>query len=177
MKDIVKVRPRNDEATQDEHIVEVFMARFIPYWPLFAGVILVSLAAAFFYIKYVPPVYEAKASIIVNDEKKGTEESKLTESLVTVQSKQLVENEIEMLKSHKLMDSVVNRLNLYANISNKSDRHKLPAFNSCPVWLTVKDPKEISPVRNVSFSYDKAAQTVSVQGLPKPIPLNICLKI
>ncbi|MFT3980244.1 MAG: GNVR domain-containing protein [Ferruginibacter sp.] len=169
----VKVKAREaSTAAGEENIVEVFLARFIPYWPLFALVFVAGLAAAFVYFKITPPVYEAKASIMINDEKKGTEESKLTESLVTVQSKQLVENEIEVLKSHKLMDSVVNRLNLYATVFNKKDKDRIPAFNSSPVWIVAKDPADITPVKRAAFTYNKATSSVTIDGMGKPVPLN-----
>ncbi len=169
-----KVKFNAIENMDEENIVEVFLAKFIPYWPLFALVFVLSIGAAFLYLKMADPIYEAKASIIVNDEKKGTEESKLTESLVTVQSKQLLENEIEVLKSHRLMDSVVNKLGLYANIFIKGET-KVPAFNGSPVWLVAKDAAEIFPVKKVEFTYNKVAKTVAMAGMA-PIPLNSYFK-
>ena len=91
----------------DENLVKQLIAKYLPYWPLFALAATAALTAGYFYLRYTVPLYQAKASVIVKDEKKGTDESKLTESLVTINSKQLLENEIEVLKSRKLMDSVV----------------------------------------------------------------------
>ncbi len=53
------------------------------------------------------PIYQAAATIIIKDEKKGNEDSKLMESLDPISSKKIVENEIEILQSRTLMINVV----------------------------------------------------------------------
>ncbi len=63
--------------------------RYLPYWPLFLVLILLGAGAAYFYLKTVVPVYEISASILIKDEKKGSDESKITESLDLLEPKKL----------------------------------------------------------------------------------------
>jgi len=67
---------------------------------------------------YANPVYNAVASIIVKDEKKGAEvmDNSLMKEIGLGGNNKLVENEIEILKSYDLMEAVVNRLQLYVSV-------------------------------------------------------------
>lgn len=52
-------------------------------------------------------MYEAKAAILIMDEKKGSEESKIAASLNQISSNVIVENEVEILQSYSLMENTV----------------------------------------------------------------------
>src|ERR1044072_5828974 len=86
----------------NETLIEQLASKYLPYWPVFIIALVVGLGAAFVYLRYKVPIYQADASIIIKDERKGNEEAKLTESLDLVSSKKTIENEIEILKSRNL---------------------------------------------------------------------------
>src|ERR1700761_9602329 len=96
-----------------------FLFRFLPYWPLFLILLVLSLAGGWMYMKYAIPEYETSATILVKDEKKGVDDQNLMDQLDLFGSKKLVENEIEVIKSRMLMKEVVRNLNLYAPVSIK----------------------------------------------------------
>lgn len=146
----------------DENLIRQMIAKYLPYWPLFVLAALAALTAGFFYLRYTMPLYEAKASVIVKDEKKGTDESKLTESLVTINSKQLLENEIEVLKSRKLMDSVVIQQHLYTSIMRKGKIMNTSAFLTSPVNIEAQSPDSFREAKNISLEYDRVRGTVMV---------------
>ena len=102
-------RYRANEEKEDT-LMHQFVSKYLPYWPLFVLASLLALVPAYIYIRYATPVYEADATIIIKDEKKGNEESKLVESLDQISSKKIVENEIEILQSRRLMENVVRTL-------------------------------------------------------------------
>ncbi len=147
---------------EDENLIKQLIAKYLPYWPLFVLAVLAALTAGYFYLRYTVPLYEAKASVIVKDEKKGTDESKLTESLVTINSKQLLENEIEVLKSRKLMDSVVLEQHLYASIMRKGKVNHTSAYLTSPVQIEAQSPDSFREAKKISLSYDRSRGTVLV---------------
>src|SRR5687768_6715464 len=92
---------------QETTLVSSFMFQYLPYWPLFILLMLISFAVAWVYLKYQIPLYESYATILVKDEKKGVDESDVLEALDLPVGKKIVENEIEVLRSRKLMKEVV----------------------------------------------------------------------
>src|SRR5688572_5767024 len=95
---------------QDSSLINQLLFRYLPYWPLFVIMVVLGVAAAYAYIRYKVPLYEANASIMVKDQKKGTEDSKIMESFNLFGTKKIVENEIEMIKSRTLLRNVVKNL-------------------------------------------------------------------
>ena len=54
------------------------MSKFLPYWPLLILYALLAFAAAYAYLRYATPIYEAAATLIIKDERRGGgEDSKL----------------------------------------------------------------------------------------------------
>src|SRR5690349_17333936 len=86
----------------EENLFQEVIRKYLPYWPLFAILLLVGCVSAYIYLRYAKPVYEANATILIKDEKKGTDESKILESLDLFGQKKIVENEIEIIRSRAL---------------------------------------------------------------------------
>ena len=55
--------------------------KYLSYWPLFAILLTLCVAGAALYLKYVIPVYEIKAAVMIKDNQKGLDDSKIVESL------------------------------------------------------------------------------------------------
>jgi uncharacterized protein involved in exopolysaccharide biosynthesis len=109
-----------DEMKKDsidrESLFMAMVRNYLPYWPWFLVSAFFFSVLAIAYMRYAKPLYQATASLIIKDEKKGNEDSKLMESLNLVASKKIIENEVEVLKSRRVIDSVVKRLMLYAPV-------------------------------------------------------------
>ena len=86
--------------------------KYIRKWPWFIVTSFVFIVAAYFYLKYSPVVYETTGKIKVLDESsKGMELPKDLSSLFEG-TKVNLENEIEVLKSYRLLYKVVEELEL-----------------------------------------------------------------
>ncbi len=136
----------NKRKIVDEHeegLLQQLASKYFPYWPMFLLAILVAAGVAFFYLRYATPIYEATASILIKDEKKGNEDSKMVESLDLISSKKIVENEIEVIQSRSLMDDVVKKLYLYASIIEKGDIKNNSAYLSSPLTISAENPDSI----------------------------------
>ena len=161
-----------DLQKEDSNIIQKTVSKYLPYWPLFLLFSILALAGAYIYLRYATPMYEARATIIIKDEKRGSEDSKLMESLNLIASKKVVENEIEVLQSRALMEDVVKKLYLYAPISLKGKVKESDAYVFSPVLVEVQNPDSIFyDIEKINFSYDKKAQTVTLNGKDK-IALN-----
>src|SRR5688500_12937514 len=95
-------KPENSESS----FFEDFSYKYLPFWPLFIFFIIVLGVGAWVYLRYSTPVYEISATLLINDENKGADENKIQESLNLLSSNKIVENEIEVIRSRKLMEEV-----------------------------------------------------------------------
>lgn len=154
----------------DGNIINQLLFRYLPYWPLFVVMLALGLAGAYVYIRYKVPVYEINASIMIKDEKKGTDESKVLEQLNLFSSKKIVENEIEIVKSRSLLKHVVTNLHLYAPVYEVGKVNTTPAFTKSPIDIEIRNPDSLVEDDKVMFTFDKARQLVVING--KEYPMN-----
>ncbi len=130
------------------NIISVVTNWYLPYWPMFLVLLVLGLAGAWAYLKfYSIPVYETYATIMVKDEKKGVDESGVLEALQIYPTKNIVENEMEVIHSRKLMEKVVEQLQLYAPVyeaaGNKGKMKATSAYISSPITIIARKPDEL----------------------------------
>ena len=160
----------NKNEKKEENLISIIRFRFFPYWPLFLLLLIVSGVGAWLYLKTLVPVYSASASIVIKDEKKGTDDSKLLESLNISSAKKIVENEMEVIHSRDLMKSVVSKLHLYAPVYEKSRFKIVTAYTSSPVRIEAKDPDKLTPTEKpVPFSFNSREASVEIAGRKYPL--------
>lgn len=121
------------------------MLKYLKYWPYFILAMVIAAAGAYFYLTYIAhPVYEIRAALEIKGQKKDSEEpsqKSLLKELMLSSPSNIVENEIEILKSMSLIKSVVNDLNL--NIVYKEKAGGIlyeDLYNQSPVKLTLIEP-------------------------------------
>jgi capsular exopolysaccharide synthesis family protein len=146
-------RNRISEEKEDS-MMQQFVSKYLPYWPLFLIAITAAIGLAYLYLRYTTPVYQATATIIIKDEKKGNEESKLVESLDQISSKKIVENEIEVIQSRKLMENVITNLGLYAPVYKNGDVHDVLAYTSSPISVVALFPDSLHYFKRIDLNYD-----------------------
>jgi capsular exopolysaccharide synthesis family protein len=153
--------------------LQQILFRYLPYWPLFLAFLLISAVTLFTYLNFTTPQYDTTASILIKDEKKGQEDSKMEEVLNVFNTKKIVENELEVLTSNAIIQDVIKTLKLYAPIEQHSgwqSLKKTPAFFTSPIAIEARIPDSLRTVSNISFSYSEKDNTVKVDG--KAYPLN-----
>lgn len=108
--------------------------KYLFHWPLFFCILLASLIGAYFYIKYAKPVYPIKATLEFKDDKNENYSNKTgLHELDQISDPVIVENEIEVMKSKKLMFQVVNQLHLWVNYVKKDGFKTKDLYNTTPV--------------------------------------------
>src|SRR5437764_9608271 len=121
-------RINTDES--DSNFLGKVVFRYLPYWPLFGLLFLLAGAGAWLYLRFQTPLYETTARLEIKDEKKGTESTKTLEDLNTISTKKIIENEIEVIQSRTLLNSVIRNLRLYAPVYEKGK------FRTASAYLT-----------------------------------------
>jgi uncharacterized protein involved in exopolysaccharide biosynthesis len=55
----------------EETFTQRLLSKYIPYWPLILFSLFLAIGVAYAYLKFATPIYEANATLIIVDEKKG----------------------------------------------------------------------------------------------------------
>ncbi len=144
---------------EERSIIQV-VSTYVPYWPLFAIFLLLSMSCGFLYLRYAVPKYEAYATIIIKDEKKGYDDSKMIESLNLINTKKIIDNEIEVLQSRTLMNEVVKKLHLYAPVFQEGKIKSISAYEISTLLIEAMYPDSLNSSKNIELYYDVTKGTV-----------------
>ena len=145
---------------KEENLVTQLISKYIMYWPVFVIFFGLAIGAAYTYLRYTTPLFEATATLIIKDEKKGYEDSKMMESLNMISTKKIIENEIEVLQSRNIMDNVVKSLHLYAPVSQEGKIRTVSGYLISPLTIQASNPDSIKEVPKVLMSYDEKSGSV-----------------
>jgi tyrosine-protein kinase Etk/Wzc len=129
--------------TTQETLFNKWLIKYKPYWPLFLVLSLMVFGIAYVYVHYALPKYQATASLIIKDEKKGNDDSRIMESLNLIGSKKIIENEIEVLKSRPVIEAVVKKLHLYAEVYIKGGLKTIYLFENSPLQIEAFDVEQV----------------------------------
>ncbi|OUS12203.1 tyrosine protein kinase [Nonlabens dokdonensis] len=116
------------------------VVHYLNKWPWFIISVLLMLLCGFLFLRYSTPKFEATAKILIKDTQGGggfSELAALGDIDVLGNSFNTVENEIEVLKSHKLMNEVVELLDLNITYSKIGNIKSSQIYNNSPIKLTL----------------------------------------
>jgi tyrosine-protein kinase Etk/Wzc len=123
------------------------LKRYFFHWPLFFISLVVFIGSAYFYIQNTTPVYPISASIEFKNIKTQDytpQTSNLQGQLDPISKPIIFENEVEVMKSKKIMSQVVNQLKLWVNYSKKDGMGTTDLYKSSPVvFQFLKMPPKI----------------------------------
>ncbi|WP_242918081.1 GumC family protein [Pontibacter liquoris] len=157
-------------ASSENNLLSTLVYKYLPFWPLFALLLTFFSACAWGYMNYYSiPVYESSATLIIKDEKKGVNDSRMTESIDAFTSNKIVENEIKVLYSRALMKQVVKYLRLYAPVYEEGKFKTMSAYTTSPVQIKVKSPDKLKEVAKVYFTIDKNRNKIKIGDKEYPL--------
>jgi len=111
---------KNSFYIEDDHEISTVKENIFKYlkkWGWFLVTLVISLALAFLYLKYSPLIYQTTAEIKILDENSRSIEFSDELSSIFENSKINLENEIETIKSFRLLEKVVRNLELTTTYS------------------------------------------------------------
>lgn len=97
---------KNDQGQQ----IKQEIGKYFHYWPWFILSLGISILLSFLYVRYTPKVYNTTAKIKILNKTKGLELP--SAAFVFNRSNINLENEIEILRSYRIIERVVDRLDL-----------------------------------------------------------------
>ena len=154
--------PQNNTLQQNEETpTSQIIYKYLPYWPIFILFLILFGAMGYIFLHYSAPKYEATATLIVKDTKKGNDDSKLTASLDQINTSTIIDNEIEIIQSRTLMNNVVKTLRLYAPVY-KDNLIPTSAYLSSPVLIECPNPDSLSQFPKITLKYNKNKGTVTL---------------
>jgi tyrosine-protein kinase Etk/Wzc len=128
-----------EEENESINIQEV-LAKYLIHWKWITLFILLTVGAAYAYLRYATSIYESEATVLIKDDKKGGLANELAVfkdlGLGSVSSN--LNNEIELFRSRKLIASVVKDLSLQKQIisvGQKSGLTKTELYDRSPITL------------------------------------------
>jgi tyrosine-protein kinase Etk/Wzc len=146
--------PESDELlirqNGDGFSLKNWFSRMSRFWPWFLLSLIICLSLAYVYLRYTNPVYNAVASIIVKDEKKGAElmDNSMMKEIGLGGNNKLVENEIEILKSYDLMEAVVSNLQLFVSVRHIGRIRDVDVFaDDMPFRFYIENPDAIQEAK------------------------------
>ena len=143
--------------------------KFLAFWPLFALLLIMSLSAAWVYLRYKMPVYETTATLLIKDDKGNTPANEMMQAFDMFGSKKSVENEVEVLQSKTLMQEVVKNLHLYAPVTVKGRILLQSGYVLSPIIIEAQNPDSVRPAEKIEFIYNEGARSVTIEDITYPL--------
>lgn len=144
------------EGKKSGNILYNIIFRFVPFWPLFITSLFISIICAWFYLKLQTPVFEATAQILLKNQQTSKVETKVLDELINLDENTSVENEIELIKSSKVINQVVKELNLYIPIYFKGKFRDVLSYNNSPIIISSNEPELLKECNDkIEFYYNK----------------------
>lgn len=150
---------------------------YVRKWPWFIISSIIALVIGYIALKFMVPVYEVQSTVLVKDAK-GTASPVANElgflpdlSGLGGLKTNSVANEIEILKSKKMMREVVINQNLQTNIIGKGRFSKVELYKeTSPIEVKViSEKKGQQPVNLINLSIDGEKLTLKSEELKKDI--------
>jgi capsular exopolysaccharide synthesis family protein len=110
----MKEAPYNIEHFEKEESIDLkaIIQKYLRYWPWFILATIICIGLGVAYMRYAPITYSSTAKIKIIDESKEVDIASSALSQLGGGSKVNLENEIEILKSYRILSQVVNDLHL-----------------------------------------------------------------
>jgi uncharacterized protein involved in exopolysaccharide biosynthesis len=126
--------PSTDSTSTD---TSKLLKKYLFHWPLFILGSILALVAAYFYVQRTNPVYPILATLEfkspVSSDGTVTNKNGVDQTLDPIKTPVIVENEIEVMQSKKLMYQVVNNLQLWASYTEKKTGKNTELYKNSPV--------------------------------------------
>jgi len=130
-----------DNIEQNEiSIAEIFF-HYLRYWKFFVITIIACLGLAYAYLLYTTPEYKVSSIIVIRDDRKGQtiDMTSAFSDLGFAAPKNNLDNEIEILRSFTLMNSVVDSLKIRVSYFKSRTIKSEEIYNNTPFFVTIQN--------------------------------------
>lgn len=163
----------NSNSINISEIIKPYLRR----WPWFILSAFVALIIGYISLKFITPIYNVQTSVLIKDARNsspimGSDLGILPDlSGLGGLKTNSIANEIEILKSKKMMREVVINQNLQVNVIGKGRVTKLELYKAtCPINVKVIEEKQSEkPATPVKLTIDKDKLILTSKSLTKEI--------
>jgi len=125
------------------------LLKYLRHWPWFLGAIFFCIGMGYLYMRYAPVTYESVAKIKIIDESRELNVVPDALAMMTGNSNINLENEVEVLRSYRLLRQVVSELHLDVSYYIVGNIKTTQIWN--PPFKVTKDIAEDSLSRPMSY--------------------------
>lgn len=149
-----QVKPQQvvvDSETNEEIDIKAIIMTYLMYWPQIVICVIIAMILGWFYLAKTSPTYQISASVLIkNDDEKaggGGSNSMLSglQNLGMFSMANNFDNEVEILNSRTLVQKVVEKLDLYVDITEKQGLRTIDLYGNSPlkIWTTPKEAEKM----------------------------------
>lgn len=145
----MSVPSQDNQYTNEETNINEIIKPYLLKWPWFIICAVLGLVVAFFALKFMTPVYKIQSTVLIKDAKTSSSSGGAEMSILQDLSgfggmkTNSVDNEIEIFKSKKLMQDVVDHLNLQTDVFAKSGLRRIELYKeTSPIEIRVINQKQ-----------------------------------
>jgi len=115
--------------------------KYLRYWPWFVITVFIFTGCAMVFLRYATPIYSTTSTILIKDGGGGGSELATLEQLGVLNGsgRSSMVNELGLLKSRRIMTSVVKSLNLHISYFADGDLQNRELYTNTPVELRIID--------------------------------------
>ena len=153
--------------------------KYLAHWRWFVLSVFIALICAFLYLKFTPKSYSVSTKILIKDEKSNdlaNQLSAFSEMSLLGNSKNNIENEVEILKSRTLIYNTLDSLNLNIQYLDKTNVVTKDLYKKNPiqiVWsnndLSKTVTIDLTDIKNNSFHVSVNDENIGESSFGKQI--------
>lgn len=142
------------ETEKDEEVdIKAIVMTYLMYWPQILICIIIAMILGWLYLARTSPTYQISASVLIkNDNDKtggGNANNPMMQGLQNLGMFSMVnnfDNEVEILNSRTLVKNVIEKLDLYVDITENQGLRTVDLYGNSPlkVWTTPKEAEKMS---------------------------------
>lgn len=151
------MHPNIDSTEENSVSLRDLLYKYLIHWKWFLLSVFVFLALAKIYLRYSVPIYKSSTSILIKDDKSGglaSELSAFQDIGLFSGPKNRIEDEIEILKSRKLIEKTIKEGEFNINYVEEGRIKSSDVYGDNPVRVSFLDKKERFYKRDTVFSVD-----------------------
>ncbi|MEP6846257.1 MAG: GNVR domain-containing protein, partial [Panacibacter sp.] len=118
--------------------IKKFVYKLIGFLPWIIISVLISYSAAKLYLRYTPQMHRVAAFLLIKDNEESSPDYNVLRELGVITSSKEIQNQIDILQSYDLSESVVDSLNLEVRLSTVGRIASLPLYGkNSPAFIHV----------------------------------------
>ena len=143
--------------------------KYLPFWFWFVGFIIVALLVANIYLRYTPNAYETTAKIKILDNSNSSFRMPSDGISIFGRSKTNISNELEVLKSYRILGIVVDELDLMDSYYVPGRFIKTEVWETSPIKIIWHGDAEKIKNLSVNFTITIAKNGYEVEELSRKL--------